>query len=126
MTTGGEARFEAALRRYDGRVASPGFAAGPLFRIERSSAPTGQAATLAPEAERARLEAALEQSRADLASLVAETSGEASDILAFQLALAEDDTLTDPALSATSTGQTAEAAWHAVVGVLIADYELAE
>ncbi len=123
MTAGGETG--AGPRRYDGRVASPGFAAGPLFRIERSSAPTRQAATLAPEAERARLEAALEQARADLALLVAETSGEASGILAFQLALAEDDTLTDPALSATSTGQSAEAAWQAAVGVLIADYQSA-
>lgn len=125
MTASGEAGAKVGPRRYDGRVASPGFAAGPIFRIERSCAPAGLAATLSPEAERARLVAALEQARAGLSALVAETSGDASDILAFQLALAEDDTLTDPALAAIATGQSAESAWRAAVGVLIADYEAA-
>ncbi len=71
-------------------------------------------------------QAALEAARADLATLVAETSGEAADILAFQLALAEDDVLTGPALAATGTGQSAEAAWQTAAGTLIADYEAAE
>jgi phosphotransferase system enzyme I (PtsI) len=126
MTAGDEALAANALRRYDGRVASSGFAAGPIFRLERPSPPTVSRKPVSPDVERARLQTAIDQARADLAALVAGTSGDAADILTFQLALADDETLTVPALSAAASGHSAEEAWQTAVGALIADYEAAE
>jgi phosphotransferase system enzyme I (PtsI) len=126
MTAADETRAAQASRRHDGRVASSGFAAGPIFRLERPKAIYEPREPVHPDDERARLAAALDRAGDDLAALVAKSGGDAADILAFQLALVEDEALTDPALSAAASGQTAETAWQRAVGALIADYESAE
>lgn len=113
------------VRSHRGRVASGGFASGPIVRLERAT-PVEPAKTAGtPAVERARLAAALVKARDELADLVAGTSGEAADILAFQLALAEDDALSEPAFAAIAGGQAAAVAWQAAVGTLIADYATA-
>ena len=113
-------------RRHQGRIASPGRAAGPIVRLEaRHAAPSARPA-LTPGEEEARLKGALAASGGELARLVSETGGDASDILAFQLALIEDEALTAPAFAAIASGEVAEAAWQGAIGSLIADYEGAE
>ncbi len=107
-----------------GRPASPGFAAGPLVvQAERTG---GRRRAGTPAEERAALQAALATAAADLATLAAEASGDAADILEFQIALIEDDALSGPALEAIAGGTPAERAWADAIGVLIADYEATE
>ncbi len=107
-----------------GRPASPGFAAGPLVvQAERTG---GRRRAGSPVEERTALQAALATAAADLATLAAEASGDAADILEFQIALIEDDALSGPALEAIAGGTPAERAWSHAIGVLIADYEATE
>lgn len=107
-----------------GRPASPGFAAGPLVvQAERAG---GRRRAGTPAEERAALQAALATAASDLATLAAEASGDAADILEFQIALIEDDALSGPALDAIAGGTPAERAWADAIGVLIADYEATE
>ena len=107
-----------------GRPSSPGFAAGPLVvQAERTG---GRRRAGTPAEERAALTAALATAAADLATLAAEASGDAADILEFQIALIEDDALSGPALQAIAGGTPAERAWTDAIGVLIADYEATE
>ncbi len=107
-----------------GRPASPGFADGPLFVLAERTASRRRAGT--PAEERTTLEAALATAAADLAALAAEASGDAADILEFQIALIEDDALSGPALDAISAGTPAERAWADAIGALVADYEATE
>jgi phosphotransferase system enzyme I (PtsI) len=107
-----------------GRPASPGFAAGPLVVLAERTGGRRRAGT--PAEERAALQAALATAAADLATLAAEASGDAADILEFQIALIEDDALSGPALDAIAGGTPAERAWTDAIGVLIADYEATE
>ncbi len=51
------------------------------------------------------------------------TSGDAADILAFQLAMLEDDALRAPALEAIAGGTPAHEAWSAALGGEILGYE---
>ena len=107
-----------------GRPASPGFAAGPLVvQAERAH---GRRRAGSPAEERAALQAALATAAADLAALAAQASGDAADILEFQIALIEDDALSGPALDAIASGTPAERAWADAIGVLITDYEATE
>ncbi len=107
-----------------GRPASPGFAAGPLVvQAERAH---GRRRAGTPAEERAALTAALATAAADLATLAEEASGDAADILEFQIALIEDDALSGPALEAIAGGTAAERAWADAIGVLVSDYEATE
>jgi phosphotransferase system enzyme I (PtsI) len=107
-----------------GRPASPGFAAGPL--VVQAERVHGRRRAGTPADERAALTAALATAAADLATLAAEASGDAADILEFQIALIEDDALSGPAMDAIKGGTPAERAWSEAIGVLIADYEATE
>jgi phosphotransferase system enzyme I (PtsI) len=106
-----------------GRIASAGLAAGPIVRLEPRRAAACLRAAATPETERAHLQAALAHAHGDLARLASSTTGKAADILAFQLALIEDDALTAPAYEAIAAGRSAEAGWQGAIGILIADYE---
>jgi phosphotransferase system enzyme I (PtsI) len=109
---------------HSGRPASPGFAAGPLVvQAERTS---GRRRAGTPADERAALTAALATAATDLAALATSASGDAADILEFQIALIEDDALSGPAMDAIKGGTPAERAWADAIGVLIADYEATE
>jgi phosphotransferase system enzyme I (PtsI) len=125
MTAVNEAQVMDGFGRYQGRTASTGYAAGIIHRLEQSRRPAEPRSAATPGEERARFAAALETTRAELAALIDKSGGEAADILAFQLALAEDETLTAPAGAAIAGGASAEAAWQAATGALVADYEAA-
>jgi phosphotransferase system enzyme I (PtsI) len=107
-----------------GRPGAPGLAAGPLFRLgERQAvrAPTGD-----PQTEARDLEAAVTAAIADLSDLIATVEAEAADMLAFQIAMLEDEALVTPARERIAAGADALAAWMAAVAGQIDDYAAAE
>src|SRR3954447_20972746 len=79
-----------------GRSASPGLAIGPLVRladvVEADAAPVR-----APAQEQARLAAAVEQAKAELAALVEDVAEDESPTLPSQLDLLDDPALLAPA-----------------------------
>ena len=58
----------------------------------------------------------------DIGELIATAPGDAADILEFQVAMLEDDALTEPAFGAISGGVRADAAWRRALDVQIDDY----
>jgi phosphoenolpyruvate-protein phosphotransferase (PTS system enzyme I) len=120
-----EARSTAAADRpslvLKGISASPGYASGPLFDLDR---PLGAYSPKGSEgAEIVALERAIAFASRQLADLVATTEGEAGEIIEFQLAMIEDDALTAPAFARISKGLTADAAWKTALDAEIAGYE---
>ncbi|HXV25029.1 MAG TPA: phosphoenolpyruvate--protein phosphotransferase [Alphaproteobacteria bacterium] len=108
--------------RIDGTVAAPGLAEGPLFRL--AGGPRSLRTAGAPAEEGAALARALAEAHAELTRLAALCAdGEAAAILQFQIALLEDEALSQPAQAAIDRGQAAEFAWRAALDAQIADYE---
>ncbi len=110
--------------RLRGRAAAPGFAAGPLKRLSSSLGQTRSAGS--PEAERAALRRAIAGAADELRVLAAAQKREASEILAFQVALLEDEDLFGPALGEIDAGAPADRAWERALDAQIADYASAE
>jgi phosphotransferase system enzyme I (PtsI) len=107
-----------------GRPASPGIAAGPLFRIDRQVASAAQLNK--PDDERARLSAAVASAIEQITGLMAATDKQGAEILEFQAAMLSDDDLVAPALIEIATGALAEAAWLAALQSQIDEYRGAE
>lgn len=106
-----------------GRVASPGLAIGRLAMLASSSAAAGAGSAGDPEQERARLDRAVAQALAGLQALSARDGDTlAGEILAFQQALLQDPELLAPAADPLAGGGSAEIAWDAAIGELIAAY----
>ncbi|HXW30230.1 MAG TPA: putative PEP-binding protein, partial [Xanthobacteraceae bacterium] len=113
-----------APRRLSGRSASPGVAVGALVRLTET-APIAAAQHSIAEAHDA-LERALAAAGEALTALTAELDdADAQAILALQLALLEDATLTAPAFAAIARGEPAGAAWSAAIDPEIASYDAA-
>src|SRR5215471_9888728 len=113
-----------APRRLSGRSASPGVAVGALVRLAEV-APIAAAQQSIAEAHDA-LTRALTQAQEALTALTAELDdGDAQAILALQLALLEDATLTAPAFAAIARGEPAAGAWCAAIDPEIASYDAA-
>ncbi|MGH2404918.1 MAG: phosphoenolpyruvate-utilizing N-terminal domain-containing protein, partial [bacterium] len=114
--------MRAAMVQLKGTPAAPGLAAGPLVRIAAAQRPTRKRG--APAAERESLAAAISVAREHLLSL-AEKAGSASEegIVAFQLALLEDEEFTHAAFQAIAAGEPVEVAWELALDAQIADYE---
>jgi phosphoenolpyruvate-protein phosphotransferase len=94
-----------------GVPAAPGLAIGPAFWLRQSSieiAGEGEGA----DAERAKLDKALDQVRLEMRAATAEP-GPAAAIIAAQLALLEDPALTDAAYDELVQGRSSSAAWRA-------------
>ncbi len=112
-------------RHFTGRPAAPGFALGALVMLDagqrRQRVSTGE-----PAAEVAALRAALVAAAADVSALIASADGEAAEILGFQIALLEDDALSEGAFAAIAEGVAADAAWHTALAAEIAGYESAD
>ena len=107
-----------------GIAASPGYAAGPVFDLDR---PLGAyVAKGSAAAEKAALEDAIAAASASLADLIAAAEGEAGEILEFQLAMIEDDALTGPAFAAIEKGLPADAAWTSALDAEINGYETSD
>jgi phosphotransferase system enzyme I (PtsI) len=112
-------------RHLTGRPAAPGFALGALVVLdgtpERRRASTGE-----PEREAAALRVAIAAALAEVSALMADAEGEAADILGFQVALLDDDALSEGAFAAITEGAAADAAWASAMAGEIAGYESAE
>jgi phosphotransferase system enzyme I (PtsI) len=103
-----------------GIVASPGYAEGPLAIIDRPLAAYAARGDAAAEAD--ALAAAIEVAIAVVADMAASATGEAADMLEFQLAMLSDDALSGPAFVAIGNGAPADAAWRGALDTEIAGY----
>lgn len=110
--------------RLKGIGASGGYAAGPVFHVNRSVAAYVPKETAA--AETAALKSAVATASKGLSNLIAASPGEAAEMLEFQLAMLEDDALVAPAFEAIDAGSTADDAWKAALDGEIAGYETAD
>lgn len=110
--------------RLRGRPASPGFAAGPVIVLATAGASARAAGD--PAREQADLRAALDAAAAELAALAETAAADAADMLGFQIALIEDDALTEGAFAAIAGGTPADAAWRAALDAEILGYEAVE
>src|ERR1700732_3452456 len=108
----------------EGRSAAPGLAVGVLVRLSESVG--GGRHSGSPAEERRALTDALASARDELARLSARmVDPQAEAILAFQLALLEDDALRAPALAMVERGLPAHEAWVARIDAEIASYDAA-
>ena len=108
-------------RRYAGRVAAPGLAAGPLVRLAEPQLAAADRVKAEPAVEQARLADALAVARLAVETLMAGEADEmASEILAFQLELLTDPALAETAVAAIEAGTSADAAWQAAMADQIA------
>jgi phosphotransferase system enzyme I (PtsI) len=103
-----------------GIAASRGLAIGRIALCRRGHGAPRRAGT--PEQERGALEAALAVARAQLETLAERADRMAADILAFQIALLEDDDLIDPVIERIAAGAPADRAWAGVLEREIAEY----
>lgn len=108
-------------KRFAGRAASPGIALGALFPVTAGAG--ARAAAGRPESEADALRSAIDAARADLKDLIDRSTGDATEILEFQVALLEDDALAEPALSTIVAGRVADRAWLDAMQAEIAGYE---
>ncbi|GAB5468619.1 MAG: phosphoenolpyruvate--protein phosphotransferase [Rhodospirillales bacterium] len=113
-----------ASRRFCGEPASGGLLAGTLVRAEVRGGALRESGDPAAEAE--ALRQAMDQAVAALSELMAASEGDAVEILAFQVALLEDEALSEAAFRAIGEGTAAEEAWQAALAPQIADFADAE
>jgi phosphoenolpyruvate-protein phosphotransferase (PTS system enzyme I) len=110
--------------RLTGRSASGGFAAGPLALLSgfiatsRGSGP--------PTVEATALRDAIATALGQLLQLARKAEGDGADILAFQIAMLEDDALAAPALAAIAAGAAADEGWRMALDAEIRGYEASE
>ncbi len=107
-----------------GRAAAPGLAIGPVIML--TSAVAGRTATGDAAAETAALRLAIQAASAAIAALMERVDQDAAAMLEFQLALLQDDALTEPAYGAIASGTAADEAWRAALDAEIAGYQSAE
>ena len=108
---------------FKGTTASFGFANGPLVLVRPAQIGSRRAGT-ATEEELA-LRAALATTHSQIEALAVAAGGDAADILEFQLALLEDESLLEPAFAAVAAGAAADAAWSIPLAEQIAEYRTA-
>jgi len=114
-----------AAHRVEGRSAAPGVAMGPLVRLVAAKLVARQSRSKADEQQ--ALVDAIEASRLDLTELAGKMKDEdAEAILAFQIALLEDENLAAPAFARIAGGEAANRAWLAAVDAEIMTYDQAD
>ncbi|MGQ9368920.1 phosphoenolpyruvate--protein phosphotransferase [Azospirillum sp. ST 5-10] len=120
-----ETGADEGMRRFHGRPAAPGLVSGRLHRIAEAAASGRRAG---PQAEEdAALRAAMAAAAEELAVLAGGAGDdEAEAMLAFQIALLEDEALTEAAFAAVAAGVPAETAFRDALDAQIADYAAAE
>ena len=111
-------------KRIAGRAASPGIALGPLFAVTTGT--RERTASGAPESEADALRLAIRAARAELKDLIDRSTGDAPEILEFQIALLDDDALAEPAFAAIVAGCAADGAWLDAMQAEIAGYEASD
>jgi phosphoenolpyruvate-protein phosphotransferase (PTS system enzyme I) len=111
--------------RVEGRSAAPGVALGPLLRLVAAKPKTRRSRSAAVEQQ--SLADALQASKLDLEGLAGKLEDEEAEaILAFQIALLEDENLAAPAFALISGGEPADRAWVAAIDPEIAAYDHAD
>ncbi|WP_176478981.1 phosphoenolpyruvate--protein phosphotransferase [Mesorhizobium sp. WSM3860] len=110
--------------RIEGIPASPGYAEGPLFDLDRPPAAYDVKASAAEEKE--ALKAATGKAVSRLAAMIETADGDAAGILEFHIAMLEDDALSAPAFAAIGSGEPADAAWRQALDAEIAGYEASD
>jgi phosphotransferase system enzyme I (PtsI) len=110
------------MLRLVGTPAAPGMASGPVVRVGK---PVRQVRARLPIGEeKLAIDRAFVSAQEALAALMeAVEDDEAAGILAFQMALLDDDEITRPVHEGIAVGKTADEAWAQVMNVLVADYE---
>ncbi|MDP3524161.1 MAG: phosphoenolpyruvate--protein phosphotransferase [Hoeflea sp.] len=107
--------------RISGQSASAGFAHGPVHLARRQG--RAYIAKATPEQELHALNEAVETAASSIAAAMGQLSGDAADILEFQLAMLEDGSFTAAAAEMIASGATADAAWKTVLEAEIASYQ---
>jgi phosphotransferase system enzyme I (PtsI) len=111
-------------RRFSGRPAAPGLSAGSVFVLTAST--DRRQSSGDPTIEETALRTAVAAALTELAALSDEISGDGADMLAFQIAMLEDDELMTRARVAIAGGAPAQEAWRGVLDAEIAGYAEAE
>jgi phosphotransferase system enzyme I (PtsI) len=111
------------MLQVSGTPASPGFARGPLH-VLADDAPSGGSRPAGPaDDEAGALRAALAAATGELTELMSRTAEpHASTLLEFQIAMLEDEALTQPVFDRIEAGATADAAWRAALDLHVAEY----
>src|SRR5271166_4098366 len=117
-------RMRMAELRLTGRVASAGFAAGPLAVLLSPS--SGRRSSGNPVAEAQALHRAIAAALSELSDLAADSEGDGAEILAFQIAMLEDNTLAEPAFAMIAAGASADQGWREALDEEIGGYETAD
>lgn len=107
-----------------GRPASGGNFAGPIVYLGQCDPLRRQAGT--PAEEETALEAAIGAAIADIGALSQAGSGAIAEMLAFQIAMLEDDALRLPAWDAIGAGTAADVAWREVMDREAEGYALSD
>jgi phosphoenolpyruvate-protein phosphotransferase (PTS system enzyme I) len=109
------------MARLIGTPAAPGMASGPLVRLEGGVRASRRANS--PALEREAIDVAIARAQEAL-TLLCDQAGdeEAASILAFQLALLDDDEIVRPTHEGIDNAQPADLAWQRVMDTLIEDY----
>ncbi len=108
--------------RLVGRTASAGFAAGPLAVMPSLE---GNRAGGEPVAEAHALRRAIAEALSQLSALAAHSRSDGADILAFQIAMLEDDALAESAFAIIDKGVSADEGWRKALDAEIGAYEAA-
>ncbi len=110
-----------------GTPASPGLAAGPIVFIGESGRTNTDSNAAPPEEEATRLRDALDEAVADLSRILDDThDDEASGMIEFQIAMIEDDSLTEPTFGAIALGSPAVTAWQENLDAEIEGYRASD
>jgi phosphotransferase system enzyme I (PtsI) len=111
-------------RRLSGLAASSGLAFGPAVTFRAVGEMRRVKGTVASEKQ--ALADAVTASLRAVTALAGSLEGEAADIVGFQVALLEDDALTESAYAAIDRGIAADMAWRQAMAEEIAGYEISE
>jgi phosphoenolpyruvate-protein phosphotransferase (PTS system enzyme I) len=110
--------------RLTGRLASSGFAAGPVALLpgfDATSRGSGE-----PEVEAAALRGAIIAAIEQLSRLAKRAQDDGAAILAFQITMLEDEALAASAFAEIAGGTSADRAWRTALAAEIKGYEAAE
>jgi phosphotransferase system enzyme I (PtsI) len=113
-----------ASSRIRGQCASPGFAAGVVAALESRRGTRRKDGN--PDAEAEALRRAIREAVDGIGALQARAKGDAAEMLAFQVAMLEDEALAEGAFAAIAEGAAAEDAWSGALAAEIAGYEASD
>jgi phosphoenolpyruvate-protein phosphotransferase (PTS system enzyme I) len=109
------------MLRMQGQAASKGFFAGPAHLL------TAQDATYEfsgnPAQEAVALRDAVAAAVIELTTLLEKCEGEAADVIAFQIAMLEDEELVAPSWHIISNGAPADGAWRMAIDAQIENFQ---